>query len=105
MFWKYSLSSPVLGPQRRFIGTVRASEGIPTVSAVARVDLHFMFVSWHVTKCLGICRQWMTHQERTKYRTTGSGASFCMHITHGTPVLSPTAIVPAHWMYRVPSVL
>lgn len=27
-----------------------------------------------------------------KLLTTGSGASSCLHITHGTPVFRPTAI-------------
>ena len=34
--------------------------------------------------------------------TTGSGASDCWHIIHGTPVLSPTAIWAAHLVYAFP---
>jgi len=36
--------------------------------------------------------------------TTGSGASGCLHITHGTPVLRPTAIFAAHSTYCDPAV-
>ena len=32
--------------------------------------------------------------------TTGSGASFSLHMTHGTPVSKPTAIFAAQLMYE-----
>lgn len=35
--------------------------------------------------------------------TTGSGASSCLHITHGTPVSNPTAIPTAHFKYAEPA--
>ena len=35
--------------------------------------------------------------------TTGSGASVCLHITHGTPVWRPTAMSAAQPTYRDPS--
>lgn len=34
--------------------------------------------------------------------TIGSGASSCLHMTHGTPVPSPKAICAAHFEYAFP---
>nr|GME03880.1 hypothetical protein Iba_scaffold1393CG0570 [Ipomoea batatas] len=40
--------------------------------------------------------------KETDRLTIGSGASSCLHIIQGTPVLRPTAICPAHFVYALP---
>ena len=41
--------------------------------------------------------------KRMRGLTTGSGASFSLHITHGTPVPNPTAILAAQFTYARPA--
>lgn len=63
----------------------------------------FELDNWHVvTEIAGYMICIFVHNEKRKEPTTGSGASACLHITHGTPVSSSTAIFAAHRTYEGP---
>lgn len=101
----YLLSSPVLCPQEGLGRITRDFESVSAVPSVACIDLH---ITWSISVYICICIpqqvECITLLELCGL-TTGPGADFSLHITHGTPVLSSTAMLPAHCTYLSPASL
>lgn len=95
-----SLSSPVLSPKRRLGGVVWSHKCIPAVPSIARVDLNPKEDTDQTDGMEGDLHTALLHVYKL-YRslTTEPGASFCLHITQGTPTSRPTAMLAAHFMY------
>lgn len=68
---------------------------------IAYIDLHT--IPTPITQCQNPSIHGHLQKTEDRKLTTGSGASFCLHITQGTPAPSPTAIWPAHCTYLSPS--
>lgn len=87
-------SSPGLGPHCWLVVPVRG-EGV-AVEAIAGINLP-RFKQGHLSSLFDNRQQ--SRCSSSVQHTTGSGASSCLHMTHGTPVLVATAIFAAQFAY------